>query len=231
MKVNGGLKQQGEKKKINKKSVEQTILADDLSDMDTTDSDLSESSDPEWGQSNRRCFRHPSGRKRARKHDASKMVSLSPEEKIEASSASHSGCSCSKYSSCKRNCECRDAGESCGSTCGCIPTKCTNKGIICVVDGVNGLNKKDEDERFNIITVTSGSEMSTYCDKSDLELDRDLVSHGTKLLQSALKDNSTVDKTRGEAQTRKALADIGNTAVSPFFHPVEICLMTSLYVC
>ncbi|KAL6960207.1 hypothetical protein U1Q18_045834 [Sarracenia purpurea var. burkii] len=102
-------------------------------------------------------------------------------------------CSCYRYSLCKTmRCECRADGRNCGSSCNCVPTKCTNR----------------EAELMEDLDHLTPSEMVAHID--DKERSQTLASHGAMLLQSALAEKpiQTID---GNESQRKPLSDIGNT--------------------
>lgn len=203
---------EGPRIRSKKKPGDQMIPTDvvTFSDMDITDSDQSKTTDTEWEQSESEWelsgynySNHPQGRKRGRKYEAhSKVMGSLPEEKNERSLQPEVCCSCSKNSLCKRKCECVNAGGFCGSSCGCLPGKCTNR---------EAGNAKDD------------SQVGT-------ERDNALVSLGTRLLESALGDK-LIDSVEGDAHTRKPLADIGNSvsiSLHSFFNiKILICLLSS----
>ncbi|CAI9116148.1 OLC1v1017224C1 [Oldenlandia corymbosa var. corymbosa] len=107
-------------------------------------------------------------------------------------------CSCSKSSMCKTNkCECRASDGHCGSSCGCDPSKCSNR--------ESGPNQNDHDP------PRSGFSGSTASASEIDEAERNhiLASHGATLLNSALSGKSAVNDDNGSR--RKPLSDIGNT--------------------
>ncbi|XP_052190955.1 kinesin-like protein KIN-4C isoform X2 [Diospyros lotus] len=100
-------------------------------------------------------------------------------------------CSCSKSSLCKTTrCECRAAGGSCGVSCGCAATKCSNR--------TKNLDYLPQSE------LAEGSDVA--------EMSRDLASQGATLLMSALSEKP-VDEIDKNRPSRKPLADIGNAMV------------------
>ena len=105
-------------------------------------------------------------------------------------------CSCSKGSSCKTTkCKCREAGNSCGISCGCIPSKCANRASV--------LNE------FQKAEVTEGTANGSSAEEADKE--RLLATQGAELLQSALVEKPP--ETNADRKPRKALSDIGNMPV------------------
>ena len=110
--------------------------------MDTSDSEaseelenMSEGSDGEWVDSTRKT------RKRQRilsNHSNPNLASQNKQENAEPKKTKDekcispsdvpSGCSCSKFVSCKTNkCKCRGSGAQCGAGCGCEDSKCSNR--------------------------------------------------------------------------------------------------------
>ena len=113
----------------------------------------------------------------------------------------NAGCSCTKYSSCKTTkCECRADGGRCGTSCGCVATKCANRGSA----STNESGESPETEIFEGSGSGSGSDEK---EKSDA-----LASHGAMLLQSALVEKPA-DTNDENGPRRKPLSDIGNTLV------------------
>ncbi|KFK33218.1 hypothetical protein AALP_AA6G345800 [Arabis alpina] len=56
-------------------------------------------------------------------------------------------CSCTKKSSCKtKNCKCRANGSGCGSSCGCLVSKCSNREEMQRVDGVKLVETSNDDK-------------------------------------------------------------------------------------
>lgn len=117
-------------------------------------------------------------------------------------------CTCSKSSSCKTTkCQCRANGGACGLSCGCIPSKCSNRG-----------SKIERDERMQSDLVRDVRN-ATENDETDEE-SRDLVSHGARLLQNALAERPSEAPSEDGGTKRKPLSDIGNTLVrfhSPYW--------------
>ncbi|KAG1326988.1 kinesin-like protein KIN-4C [Cocos nucifera] len=109
-------------------------------------------------------------------------------------------CSCSRSSFCKtKKCECRAAGRICTASCGCIPSKCSNR--------EGGLIDNALEETSHAEATESGGSHSSF-DRVD-EKSRELVSNGAMLLQSALGER--LAKENEDVQPRKPLTDIGNT--------------------
>ncbi|XP_057490870.1 kinesin-like protein KIN-4C [Actinidia eriantha] len=179
-----------------------------LEDMDTSESEHSADEewihsdldaaddDPEWEVSRKR-----QGKKRNSKTE---MDSHSEGPKKEGDScegtvasiqrtASEVCCTCSKSSSCKTmRCECRAGGGSCGISCNCVPTRCSNREAA-------------------TIKVSDHSMQSELVESSDKkERSQDLVSHGAMLLQSALAEKPVETNDANEPR-RKPLSDIGNS--------------------
>ncbi|KGN60259.1 kinesin-like protein KIN-4C [Cucumis sativus] len=112
-------------------------------------------------------------------------------------------CTCSKFSSCKTSkCQCRANGGACGSSCGCIPSKCSNRG-----------SKSDRDASMQL-DLFKDVRNGTENDETDEE-NQDLVSHGARLLQNALAERPSDAPPTAEdgGAKRKPLSDIGNTLV------------------
>ncbi|PSR99819.1 Kinesin-like protein [Actinidia chinensis var. chinensis] len=178
-----------------------------LEDMDTSESE--HSADDEWIHSDLDAADDPEwevSRKRQAKKRNSKTEMDSNSEGLKADGDSGKGmvvsiqktasgvcCTCSKSSSCKTTrCECRAGGGSCGISCNCVPTKCSNREAA--------INK-----------VSDHLMQSELADSSDeKERNQDLVSHGAMLLQSALAEKPVETNDENEPR-RKPLSDIGNT--------------------
>ncbi|TQD89180.1 hypothetical protein C1H46_025263 [Malus baccata] len=181
-------------------------------DMDTSDSEKSEAEeDGDWVMSGKR----PS-KKRKSKSGSSSGGGYNESEiknvggfKLDASAEgivsvkkSESGvcCSCSKSSSCKTSkCECRSSRGTCGSSCGCAAAKCSNRESASLVAQESAHAEVSEVIRNEIGT-------------DEEEKNQILVTHGARLLQNALADNSSETTDDGELR-RKALSEIGNTLV------------------
>lgn len=99
-------------------------------------------------------------------------------------------CSCSKKSLCKTTkCKCRSTGGSCGPSCGCSLSKCTNR----------ELGTLPENESLKL----EDSECSTNKDGEAV-----IASECAKLLQNAL-----VQKPANQVPKKKPLCDIQNSLV------------------
>lgn len=194
-----------------------------LDDMDTSDSDQSEDMDDEddedWVASGRKFPRRrsrsiaplaPFAKTNVEVFDGPKTLKLEvpSEETVTNIDRINTGvcCSCSKLSSCKtKKCECRAAGGICGSSCGCLPSKCANK----------------EDSSRKVTDETSHAELSegggsgSSCGSLEDEKNKELISHGSMLLQNALSERPTTieEEHRKNVHPRKPLSDIGNTVV------------------
>uniref|UniRef100_A0A2N9FKI7 Kinesin motor domain-containing protein n=1 Tax=Fagus sylvatica TaxID=28930 RepID=A0A2N9FKI7_FAGSY len=106
-------------------------------------------------------------------------------------------CSCSKYSFCKTTkCQCRVSGGSCGTSCGCLPTKCANRGTV-----LKEVGDSPESESAEGNGNGSGSD--------ETEKSHVLASHGAMLLQSALVEKPA-EENDDNGPKRKPLSDIGN---------------------
>lgn len=109
-------------------------------------------------------------------------------------------CSCSKYSFCKTTkCQCRVSGGSCGTSCGCLPTKCANRGTV-----LKEVGDSPESESAEGNGNGSGSD--------ETEKSHVLASHGAMLLQSALVEKPA-EENDDNGPKRKPLSDIGNKLV------------------
>lgn len=163
--------------------------------MDTSDdnsSHLDHATDVEWGHTRER--RRRQSRKRNSKTDVEKAVDLG--HPISIISTESVCCSCSKKSSCKTGrCECRAASGMCSSSCGCEPSKCSNR----------------EEEA----TMKDMLQLSVHMSMSEEEVgnSHDLASHGAMLLQTALSEKN-VNQNADGSTVRKPLSDIGNNLVS-----------------
>ncbi|GAB2252256.1 hypothetical protein Droror1_Dr00005103 [Drosera rotundifolia] len=179
-----------------------------IEDMDTSDSEHSQSDDEdhEWVQSARKVRR----RNPKRHHFAPESVSSDAEGGILNRDARNfqtrnpglnSCCSCSKSSLCKTNkCECRASGGHCSDSCGCHSTKCKNRG-------------EDSLKMPNEIR-DPGSLAREISAVQDMEQSRILTSQGVSLLQSALAEMPAPHNAENKGN-RKPLADIGNTVTKP----------------
>ncbi|URE33587.1 CXC [Musa troglodytarum] len=198
---------------------------DNLDDMDTSESDMSDVfksdeeasdeshsdlNDQDWVQSGKKNIKkrfrnHQNGKSTTEEsHPVENLLSEVPNEKgrikVEKDGLDHC-CSCSKGSSCKTmRCECRALGSGCSTNCGCIPSKCANR--------KGRLINTDMDEITNLEAAESGGSHSSF-DHAD-DVNSKLVSEGTMLLQSAL-SKKTVEN---DVQPRKPLSNIGNTVMN-----------------
>ncbi|KAF5190528.1 hypothetical protein FRX31_019882 [Thalictrum thalictroides] len=115
--------------------------------------------------------------------------------------ASTACCSCSRRSYCKtKNCVCRAAGGTCGASCACVPSKCSNR--------ESGSNMTDVD----VSVISEENCINT----ADIEKDKILASQGAMLLQSALAEKPSNVKNEGNETRRRPLSDIGNNTQVPF---------------
>lgn len=187
-----------------------------LVDMDTSESEHSDldatydDDDTEWEATEKRIARKRNSKTDGRMGAFSHPIEVSDSEssKTEASdermttvtqkTASGLCCTCSKSSLCKTmRCECRAGRGSCGVSCNCVSSKCSNR------DGT----------LTNALDYLSNSELGDCNDESDRS--QNLASEGAKLLQSALAEKP-VEANEGNEPTRKPLSDIGNTVVQYF---------------
>ncbi|KAI3922115.1 hypothetical protein MKX01_005804, partial [Papaver californicum] len=180
-------------------------------DMDTSDSKSdcdSEALDVEWGQSGKVLRKKKGSRKgssiggMSNPIDLAASVGLLSNSTVEDCEAPGICCSCSKSSKCKTNkCQCREAGGACGDSCGCVPTKCENRGSNIIRVDVHDSPHSDVIEDDGTCSVNV-----------DVEQNRSLAVHGAMLLQSALADKPPIDvKNVKREKGRKPLSDIGNT--------------------
>ncbi|XP_042498048.1 kinesin-like protein KIN-4C isoform X2 [Macadamia integrifolia] len=192
-----------------------------LEDMDTSESESSEfeAIDDEWVNSAKRPVK-----RRASRAQAYSLVACNPEhvrvqEKLSSESsiketncrtvntASSICCSCSKRSLCKTpKCECRVVNGTCGESCGCEPTMCSNREADLMNDelGDQSLSERAEDGMSSTGT-------------NEIERTKVLASQGAMLLQNALSDKPVeVNEDHGtQRNQRKALSDIGNSLARP----------------
>ncbi|XP_068655953.1 kinesin-like protein KIN-4C [Aristolochia californica] len=187
-----------------------------LDDMDTSESDhsyLSDmASDSEWEKSELKQSKRVWPKKDL-KPGPHKTVLLTPIEVENTSdeavcppmvtkSALETCCSCSRYSKCKTSkCACRNAGTSCGDTCGCMPTKCANR----LADFISAEGEESPQDE-----ITGGDKDIL---ESDLDRSKELATHGALLLQSAF-GQKPVEVTEDDGPKRKPLSDIGNKIVN-----------------
>ncbi|XP_022866462.1 kinesin-like protein KIN-4C [Olea europaea var. sylvestris] len=154
---------------------------DTSDDLQQEDSDICRDDDAEWVHTKERKRRHD--RKKQFKIDNHLELESNVNEQELVTSKEGICCSCSKYSSCKTmRCECRAAEGSCGSSCSCEPTKCSNTEFV---------------EAFGKLSMTTETEKSHV-----------LAAEGAKLLQSALSEKPVITNDGGAE--RKPLSDIRN---------------------
>ncbi|XP_017431173.2 kinesin-like protein KIN-4C [Vigna angularis] len=180
-----------------------TILLEDmdLSISDTEDDYVPEDvTDDEWVQSVKKL--HFKKRKsRSSVSIENNPSNISSEDGKDNSTEGNGGasgetasdmcCSCSKSSSCKTNkCKCRAMGGTCGSSCGCLVSKCANRSSISSEAQVEG----------------SGNDSSI----EEADKNRLLAAQGAELLQGALVEGPA-DAHPDNHGPRKPLSDIGNT--------------------
>ncbi|KAJ7958917.1 Kinesin-like protein [Quillaja saponaria] len=172
-------------------------------DMDISGSDQSDidASDDEWIASGKqRAKKRKSGGSGGHDLPSPNDVNKNLEEATDfVTEKTDVCCSCSKISSCKTTkCKCRASGGVCGTSCGCVPTKCSNRRESLL----NDLRESPETE----MGVGLGSDaMIDEIDKNHV-----LASQGARLLQNVLVENSMEINGDGGAR-RKPLSDIGNT--------------------
>ncbi|KAL9666912.1 hypothetical protein QQ045_001256 [Rhodiola kirilowii] len=109
-------------------------------------------------------------------------------------------CSCSSKSLCKTNkCNCRATGGSCGTSCGCAPSKCANRETVSI--------KLDRSPEAEVIDITKDSIKAD----NNVEPTNSLASHGAILLESAFIANTSGINNNGGS--RIPLSDVGNKQV------------------
>jgi len=174
----------------------------DLSVSDTeTDDYVADATDDEWVASEKIHVRKRKSRSRHvsmennQSNISSEDVKDNSTEGVGGASgetASDICCSCSKSSSCKTNkCKCRTLGGTCGSSCGCLASKCANRSSVSNEAQVEG----------------AGNDSSI----DEADKDRLLVAQGAELLQGALVEGPA--EVHSDHGPRKPLSDIGNTLV------------------
>ncbi|KAL2584801.1 hypothetical protein AAZV13_14G149800 [Glycine max] len=196
--INGGHKYDLRKME-NRRS---TILLEDmdLSVSDTESDDyVADATDDEWVASEKIHVRKRKSRSRhvSMENNQSNISSEDVKDNSTEGVGGASGetvsdicCSCSKSSSCKTNkCKCRTLGGICGSSCGCLASKCANR--------ASGSNESPVEGTGN--------------DSSIQEADKDhlLAAQGAELLQGALIGGPA--EAHSDHGPRKPLSDIGNT--------------------
>ncbi|XP_062098284.1 kinesin-like protein KIN-4C isoform X2 [Humulus lupulus] len=106
-------------------------------------------------------------------------------------------CSCSKKSLCKTSkCICRSNGGSCGTSCGCIASKCSNR-VALPIQLNDSPGPEIAEAKVNSLKIAE-----TRKDATD-------ASHGAMLLQNALEQQLT-EKNDHQGSYKKPLSDIGN---------------------
>ncbi|KAL0392205.1 UNVERIFIED_CONTAM: Kinesin-like protein KIN-4C [Sesamum radiatum] len=171
------------------------VYAFELEDMDTSDDDqrehprLLDDEDREWVRTKEKKKRQ--AKKRNSKTDSHVETAVDLEHLVVATSVEPVCCSCSKSSSCKTSrCECRAASGNCTPSCGCGPTKCSNR------EEVIGKELLHPETAGNML------------DTDETERRKNLASHGAMLLQTAMSDKPV--NTNDGGVIRKPLSDIGN---------------------
>ncbi|XP_057975126.1 kinesin-like protein KIN-4C [Malania oleifera] len=173
-----------------------------VEDMDTSESEHSD--DDEWVASETETATKKIPTKKKNFKNGSGSESSRTETSSEGSSAmtgtNDSGicCTCSRSSLCKTmRCKCRANQGTCGTSCGCLLTKCTNRDVTLVKEELGDLSETPEG-----IGNCSGTD--------EAEKSHVLASQGAMLLQSAFveKPDEASDDCRPQ---RKPLSDIGNT--------------------
>ncbi|KAK9930267.1 hypothetical protein M0R45_027310 [Rubus argutus] len=120
---------------------------------------------------------------------------------VTSKTASTFCCACSKNSLCKTmKCKCRSKGGSCGASCGCAASKCSNRKATPIKSSDSPLSEIAN----GILNCSNTSET----EKSSIE-----ASKGAMLLQSALVQKPAQPKENFGAR-KKPLTEIGNILVS-----------------
>ncbi|KAH7849370.1 hypothetical protein Vadar_016870 [Vaccinium darrowii] len=182
-----------------------------LVDMDTSESEHSDldaaydDDDTEWEATEKRLAKKRNSKTDGRMGSLSDPIELndSGSLKTEASDEGMTSvtqktapglcCNCSKGSLCKTmRCECRAGGGSCGVSCNCVSSKCSNR----------------EATLTKALDYLPHSKLADCNDET--EGSQDLASEGARLLQSALAEKP-VEANDGNEPRRKPLSDIGNT--------------------
>lgn len=189
----------------------------DISDSegsDVVDEDWEKADDGDWEESGKQLVRKRRSKTGAHAkamstvEDAKQETDMNLEntckQEIDKNAASPASlcCSCSKHSSCKTGkCGCRVASKTCGVSCGCLPTKCSNRATL----------KEDDLPRSDSTESGGNNGLPDASSVSDDDKSKELASHGAALLQSALTEKS-IDENANVLQ-RKPLSDIGNTLI------------------
>lgn len=187
----------------------------DISETEADDYDVEETDD-EWKESGKLKVRKRKSKSRLSDLE-NNQSSINCSEDLEDNSsdrpasvyketASHICCTCSKISSCKTTkCKCQATGNNCGSSCGCLKTKCANRALFS--------NESLEPIQTGLVRRTENNSSIEETDKERL-----LATQGAELLQGALADRPTeANNDRGH---RKPLSDIGNSQVR-VSHPLQ----------
>ncbi|XAR62078.1 Plus-end-directed kinesin ATPase [Bertholletia excelsa] len=172
--------------------------ADD--EWDCSDLDVAED-DSEWEASRKRQAKKRSSKTGSRAGTLSQSIDLSDSDGLKTGSSGDATivqktttglcCSCSRSSLCKTTrCECRAGGGSCGISCNCAPTKCSNRDSA----------------------LSHSLELEADECKDGTEKNQNLASQGAMLLQSALTEKPG-ESNNENVPRRKPLSDIGNTMV------------------
>ena len=166
-----------------------------MEDMDTSESDHystdDDTADDDWVESGKR----PRKKRNSKTGGQSRVGSDTSCSDNLITENPGTCCSCSKSSFCKlKKCECRAAGGTCGDSCSCAPSKCSNRETI----------KVKELDNFPELAVQDTDDTQKY---------HQLASHGAMLLQNALvvEPADANDESR-----RKPLSEIGNKMVCFF---------------
>ncbi|KAF3447246.1 hypothetical protein FNV43_RR12426 [Rhamnella rubrinervis] len=127
----------------------------------------------------------------------------SEQSKVESNKlASGVCCSCSKKSLCKTTkCRCRHMGGSCGTSCGCAPSKCSNREAV-LIQLNDSPQSQTAEGKLNSLNITES-------EKNTID-----ASQGAMLLQSALVEKPS-EKNDNIQPSKKPLSDIGNILVNP----------------
>ncbi|KAJ1424769.1 P-loop containing nucleoside triphosphate hydrolase [Sesbania bispinosa] len=189
-----------------------TLLQEDMdvSEIESDDYKVNKTDD-EWKESGKFRVRKRKSKSRRLGMENNQLNINSSEDSKENSgdrfvgasweTASDICCSCSKISSCKTTkCKCKAVGNSCGSSCGCLATKCANRASIS--------NESQEPTQSGLVQRAGDNSSIQEMDK-----DRLLATQGAELLQGALADRAA--ETNSDQEPRKPLSDIGNTQVKP----------------
>lgn len=109
-------------------------------------------------------------------------------------------CSCSKKSLCKTSkCRCRSTGDSCGKSCGCALSKCTNREAVPLK-----LSNSPQSE--------TAESIPNCLDIVEAERTGIVASQGAMLLQGALAEKPA-EMNNNRRPRKEPLCDIGNTLV------------------